>query len=222
MGWKDWWEKQPDWFKVILSVLFLIVIAVISNYFPAIMKQLFNILGLQGFLIILILFLIIIIQTKYIVDVLGRKLDDIADILRRIAENSGINVGEEVHSPGYVYTNCRFIRISKIEVKDDAHHVYVYCIHPNKPMKIDGCPRGCVYMDTSDKPTGDRAFGGMILGGILGGIIGGFPGALIGGILGALLGSTTEETKPVYVKVRELRNKGIPYKLHVDKNRIKI
>ncbi len=113
-------------------------------------------------------------------DILGRKLDVVIDILRQIAERLKVELGEKVQSPGYVYTTCRWLRISKIEVKGGVYHTYVYCAHPRRPMTKHGCLTPCPYLDTSDKPTGSGAFVGMVLGGLAGLILGGPSGVIVG------------------------------------------
>ncbi len=62
-------------------------------------------------------------------------------------------------------------------------------------MTIHGCPRGCPYLDTSDKPTGIGALTGLALGGLAGLILGGPAGVIIGGLLGAIVGNSFEKTK---------------------------
>jgi len=131
------------------------------------------------------LLIALLLSQRYVLDVLGGKLDTITSILIKIAEHLGVGVGERVQSPGYVYTTCRRLRISR-EYVDSAgtYHIYVYCGHPQNPMTRHGCPQGCPYLDTSDTPTGAGAFAGLVLGGLLGLILGGAPGVFIGGLLG--------------------------------------
>lgn len=88
-------------------------------------------------------------------------------------------------------------------------------------MTIHGCPKGCPYLDTSDSPTGSGAFAGLVLGGLVGLALGGPAGVIIGGLLGAIIGNSLEETKPVQARIKELREKGIPFQIHVDEQRLK-
>lgn len=99
--------------------------------------------------------------------------------------------------------------------------IYVCWGHPKNPITIHGCPRGCPYLDTSDEPTGAGAFTGLVLGGLAGLVLGGPAGVIIGGLLGAIIGNSLEETKPVQRKIKELREKGIPFQIHVDEQRLK-
>lgn len=153
-------------------------------------------------------------------EVLGDILSaaTVEKVKAHIVYKTGIESRKETKSPGYVYVDCRWLRISK-EHKDDVHHVYVYCAHPKKPMTREGCPYNCGYLDTSDRKTGAGAFTGLVLGGIAG-LPAGPPGVIIGGLLGALAGDMLEVAKPVEAKIRSLRDRGISYELHIDVSKL--
>jgi len=226
MGFKEWWEQQPQWFKWIISGIVAITLGAIGTIVPSLLTMLYEAVGTQGFIIILTttipLLAALLLSQKYILDILGRKLDTITSILIKIAERLGVEVGKSVQSPGYVYTMCRWLRISR-EYVDNAgtHHIYVYCGHPQNPMTPHGCPPGCPYLDTSDTPTGTGAFAGLVFGGLLGLILGGAPGVFVGGLLGAIIGNSLEVAKPVQRRIAELQSRGINYAIHVDGQRLK-
>jgi len=192
---------------------------------PYLFSTLYEIVGIQGIIVILAitipLLIAVLVSQKYILNALGKKLDSIASTLIRIAEHMGIEVGEKVQSPGFVYVTCRWLRKSYEETKNSIHHIYVYCGHPQNPMTIHGCPRECPYLDTSDEPTGSGAFAGLVLGGVAGLVLGGPAGVIIGGLLGAIIGNSLEETKPVQTRIKELKEKGIPFQIHINKRYIR-
>lgn len=134
MGVKEWWERQPQWLKWVISGIVIIVLSIIGSMTPSLLGKLYKTVGRQGAAIILAitvpLFIMLLFSQKYILDVVGRKLDIITNTLVRIAEHLGIEVGEKVHSPGLVYTSCRWLRISREEVRNGIHHICVYCSHP--------------------------------------------------------------------------------------------
>ncbi len=144
-----------------------------------------------------------------------KKLDIITNTLIKTAEHMGIKVGENVQSPGFVYASCRWLGISREEVRNGVHHIYVYYGHPQNPMMIHGCPRECPYLDTSDEPTGAGAFTGLVLGGLTGLALGGPAGVIIRGLLGAIIGNSIEETKPVQSRIKELREKADSFQIYV-------
>jgi len=51
--------------------------------------------------------------------------------------------------------------------------------------------------------------------------LGSSAGAIIGGLLGAIIGNSLEETKPVQARIKELREKGTPFQIHVDEQRLR-
>jgi len=225
MGVKEWWERQPQWLKWVISAIITVVLSIIGSMMPSLLGMFYGAVGVQGVAIILAitvpLFIALLLSQKYVLDILGKKLDTITDILTKIAEKLGVDVGERVYSPGFVYTSCRWLRISREEMGKDTRHIYIYCGHPNNPMTPHGCPRGCPYLDTSDKPTGAGAFAGLVLGGLAGLVVGGAAGVIIGGLLGAIIGNSLEETKPAQARIKELREKGTPFQIHVDERRLR-
>ena len=162
-----------------------------------------------------------LVSTVYILDVIGRKLDRVASILIRVAERLGVDVGAEVQSPGQVYVQCRWLRISREEARGGIRHIYVYCAHPRNPMTRQGCPRGCPYLDVSDTRSGTGAYIGLVIGGLAGMVVGGPAGVVLGGVLGALIGNMLEEPKPVEARVKSLVERGEQVQIHVDGSRLK-
>jgi len=207
---------------VLLYVLSLIILGLIQQLFVPGFLWVYGIIGAQGLVVIVLVLFAIILATMYVVSVLGRKLDDVLNVLIRIAERLGVEIGKRVQSPGYVYTTCRWLRISR-EYVDSAgtYHIYVYCGHPQNPMTLHGCPPGCPYLDTSDTPTGAGAFAGLVLGGLVGLILGGAPGVFIGGLLGAIIGNSLEVVKPVQRRIAELQSRGTNYAIHIDEQKLK-
>ena len=214
-----WLERQPRWFRILIVILIFIALNGISHYIPHLFPLLYKFLGAQLTTVLGITIAAIVLSTMYIIDKLGGKLDRIGDTLEGIARKIGVESRKETKSPGYVYVDCRWLRISREYVKDGVHHVYVYCAHPKKPMTREGCPYGCGYLDTSDRRTGAGAFAGLVLGGILG-LPAGPPGVIIGGLLGALAGDMLETAKPVKAKIRNFESRGVPYELHIDRHKI--
>jgi len=210
--------------KWVISGIIMFILGFIGSLSPGWFNWFYRVVGTQGAAIILAivvpLLIALILSHKYILDIFGRKLDIITGVLIKLAEQAGIKIGEEIQSPGYVYTACRWLRIGREEVIDGVHHIYVYCAHPKNPMTIHGCPMGCPYLDTSDRPTGSGAFAGLVLGGLAGLILGGPPGVIIGGLLGAVIGNTLEVTKPVQTRIIDLRNRGVPFQIHIDERYI--
>ena len=219
---KSWLERQPKWLQILIIIFWLLFLGCISHYahyvllFPLL---LYEFIGAQLMIVLVIIILALILSSKYTIDTLGGKLDRIGDTLEEIAHKMGVESRKETRSPGYVYVDCRWLRISREHVKDDVHHVYVYCAHPKKPMTEEGCPYNCGYLDTSDRKTGAGAFTGLVLGGIAG-LPAGPPGVIIGGLLGALVGDMLEVAKPVEAKIRSLRDRGISYELHIDVSKL--
>lgn len=179
MGFKEWWGSQLSWLKWLISGGVLFTMSLLGALTPTLLHQFYRVAGIQGvvvvFAITVPLLIAVMLAVKYILDKLGEKLDYIIGILLRIAAKMGVNIGEGVQSPGYVYATCRWLRISKEEIRDSIRHIYVYCAHPEKPITINGCPSNCLYLDPSDKPTGSGAFAGLVLGGLGGLILGGGP-----------------------------------------------
>ena len=128
--------------------LAMFVLGAISQYIGPGFSWIYSKIGEQGTVLALIvlvpLLVSTILSTKYIVDIVGTKLDNIMNILIRMAEHMGVEVRRKVQSPGYVYMMCRWLRISREEVDETGvHHIYVYCAHPQSPMTEEGCPPGC-------------------------------------------------------------------------------
>ncbi len=118
----------------IVSGIVIVILSIVSSMIPNLLGMLYETVGLRGVAIILAttipLFVALLFSQKYVLDILGKKLDLITSILMKIAEHMGVEVGEKVHNPGLVYTSCRWLRISREEVRDGVHHIYVYCGHP--------------------------------------------------------------------------------------------
>ncbi len=134
MGFREWWERQPMWLRYLLYGLCMLVLGVMSQFVIPGFSWIYSVIKVQGLIIVLTILIpllaMAILTTKYIVDVIGRKLDNITSILIKIAEKLGVEAGERVQSPGYIYTACRWLRISREYVDGKGtRHIYVYCVH---------------------------------------------------------------------------------------------
>lgn len=136
VGFREWWDRQPSWFRWLISGVVVFVMSLAGALAPTGFYWFYAIVGVQGiaiaFAIVVPIFLALIFTQKYVLDVISGKLDVVVDVLMKIAGHMGVEVGEEVQSPGYVYTVCRWLRISREEIRDSVHRIYVYCIHPQK------------------------------------------------------------------------------------------
>jgi len=157
---------------------------------------------------------------KYSIDVLGKKLDTIIDVLSRIARQLGVEMGEGAQSPGYVQPICRWLRISRETVENNVYRIYVYCAHPKNPLMPHGCPSPCPYMGMSDERGGVGAYAGPVTKGLTGLVLAGPIEVAAGGMLGVLIENMLEGPKPVRARITALKSRGEAYQLHIDRDRL--
>lgn len=103
-------------------------------------------------------------------------------------------LGEKLEEgSGNVTTKCKWFRVSGSYIdKMGVRHVYVYCGHPENPMRKKGCPVLCRY-ETLE--SGSILESGGIIGSIIGILINFLLGFLIGLLIADFLGIEDEFTR---------------------------
>jgi len=166
--------EQKDLFQyAILAVIGIIMAGVSSFLLPQ------GLVGCSLILTMVVLFALFLMWYRF-----EGATRDIGAIRRLLEQHFG-PLKQEIASPGFVYTRCRWAVTKKMEDLNDVRRIYVGC--SQNLMSTGGCPEKCATYGEPPKPSGVGAFGGMGTGaliGLLGGPIGVFLGGLIGGLVG--------------------------------------
>jgi len=190
-----------DFWKLLL--FFIAIIGFLSLYRK---------LPIETVLILLVVFLIIMLLFRsYAIEQALKRIEKILGQKFPLPPSK-----EAVGSPGYIMSKCVSATVIKENPRDGDVEIWVSC--KQKIMTTDGCPPNCPKYEEPPKPTGQGAFGGMVLGGIIG-LVGGPAGVILGGLLGGLVGHGLESSVSIpsvektLTKWRNLDQKPI---LHVE------